>query len=167
MINIQLKDNETEWFDEIFVHKYCCHKNSIVNTLHSLTLSHTPFTHLAPFTHLESCLSTRLRCKLVILSSDTIWFAGSEFGVSTQLTCVHFGDIVLADFCTWEMNPGFALGTLDHWSPCVRLHTETSDQLRLLLWKIKKQNVVCWEISVGFSIYIFSKLEIIKWFIIT
>lgn len=39
MINIQLKDNETEWFDEIFVHKLiCCHKNSIVNILHSLSL---------------------------------------------------------------------------------------------------------------------------------
>lgn len=126
----------------------CCHKNSIVNTLHSLTLSRSithlaPITHLAQFTHLESCLSTRLRCKLVILSSDTIWFAGSEFGVSTQLTSVHFRDIVLADFCTWEMNPGFALRTLDHWSPCIRLHTETCDQLRLLLWKIKKQNVIC------------------------
>lgn len=39
MINIQLKDNEPEWFDEIFVHKLiCCHKNSIVNILHSLSL---------------------------------------------------------------------------------------------------------------------------------
>lgn len=144
MINIQLKDNEPECFDEIFVHKLiCCHKNSIVNILHSLSLSHAPFTHLAPFALLESCLGTRLRCKLVILSSDTIWFAGSEFGVSTQLTCVHFRDIVLADFCTWEMNPGFALRTLDHRSSCIWLHTETSDQLGLLLCKIRTPNVIC------------------------
>lgn len=168
MINIQLKDNEPEWFDEIFVHKLiCCHKNSIVNILHSLSLSHAPFTHLAPFALLESCLGTRLRCKLVILSSDTIWFAGSEFGVSTQLTCVHFRDIVLADFCTWEMNPGFALRTLNHRSSRIWLHTETSDQLGLLLCKIITPNVICQEISVRFFINIFSNLEIINCFIMT
>lgn len=83
-----------------------------------------------------------LRREFVVLSSDTIWFARREFWVSAQLARVHFRDIVFADFSTREMNPGLALRTLDHWSSCIRLHTETCDQFRLFLWKRKQVNSI-------------------------